>query len=304
MITTIPIVLMADKNYVIPTSVMLGSLYLNKKPDTDYNITILADNMDEETTSIFESQSNSKFNIKVLNIDNPYKNYVNNNPNMSCTTFLKFEIPSILKDFEKVIYIDTDTIILQDLSELYSIDLKETYAGVVLDYYLMKNNDHKALGLNNYFNAGVMLLNNKKIREDFDKSIFGETYIQNDERFMHHDQDVFNYIFKDNITIIPSKYNFMVANCYYQQNVIRKFYNVIENDSPVIIHYTSRLKPWKYKNVLYGKEWLYYKSESIVKNEILNLKQCTLLKIYFYLRGKLNLDFIDKKIKEIVRTKQ
>lgn len=305
--TTIPLCLMSDKNYVMPTTVMLKSLYLNKNQNTIYDIYIIADNMDDETISVFEKQSKDNFSVKVINIDNPYKNFENKNPNMSCTTFLKFEIPTLLEQYDKVLYLDTDTIVLKDLSELYNTDLKDTYSGVVRDFYLMKNKDHIALGLKNYFNAGVMLFNSKKIREDFPIDIFGKTYVENSDKLLHHDQDVFNILFNDNITILPPKYNWMVSNKYFFKNEITKFHNISKSDMKVknlsIIHYTTGLKPWKYKYPAFNSIWHYYYKKAGFDLKKLNLKSGFVGMAYLHIRNSLNLSKIDPYIKRIINRK-
>lgn len=51
--------------------------------------------------------------------------------------FIKFEIGNILKDIDKVLYIDGDTLILKDLYNLYNIDISNVYCACVKDMKLM-----------------------------------------------------------------------------------------------------------------------------------------------------------------------
>ena len=60
---------------------------------------------------------------------------------------------------EKILYLDTDTLIADDISELYAADISEYELGAVLDYY-----GHRFMGYH-YFNSGVLLLNMKNIRD-------------------------------------------------------------------------------------------------------------------------------------------
>lgn len=300
---TVPICLMADEKYIVPTTVMLSSLFENKNEDTKYSIYILADNMDENTISFFENQTKLNFEIKVVPIDNPYKNYKNSNPNMSCTTFLKFKIPFIFKQYEKILYLDVDTIILKDLSQLYNIDINSYYVAMVEDFHLVKYNEHKRLLLDNYYNAGVMLFNSEQIRQDFNIDIFGETYINNSDIFLHHDQDVFNVLFKNNIKTLPATYNWMVSNSYFWKRDVLNFYklsnNKIKLNNISILHYTTGLKPWKYKFAPYNHIWQkqYIKDKNNLPT--LDFKSDIIAIIYLYLRDHFNLKKIDPFIKKI-----
>ena len=81
-------------------------------------------------------------------------------PHVSSTDFFKFDLPDVLSDWDKVLYIDTDMIIQGDLSQLFNTDLGEAYIAAVKDMAGMAlESHHNRLGLGNYFNAGMMLMN-------------------------------------------------------------------------------------------------------------------------------------------------
>ena len=150
------IALMTDNNYVMPTEVLLKSMYENKKQETIYKIFILCDSLkNNNMVEKLREMTQENFYVETIKVDNPCKNFINNsNPLMTNTTFLKFEIASILKNYDKILYIDVDTIVLQDLLELYNIDLKNTYAGVVKDYHVSYFYDSENfIDINDYFNA-------------------------------------------------------------------------------------------------------------------------------------------------------
>ena len=297
----IPIALMTDHNYVLPTSVMIKSLIENKSLDTKYDIFILGDSLNASDKKLLNKFASNDICIKILDIKNDYADFANRNPNMSNTTFLKFKISTLLNKYDKILYIDTDTIILKDLTNLYNTDLKDTYAGVVGDYYLTNAGLNKKFGLNIYFNAGVILFNAKKIREENLIKVFEKTYLENDEIFEYHDQDTLNVVFNNNITILPVEYNWMVSNLYFKHKEIKNFYNITTNlteYSPSIVHFTIRLKPWKYKYSYFNKEWLKYYSLLDYKIYDLNLKAGLEIFLYVFIRNKFNLqkvDFLRKK---------
>ena len=76
-------------------------------------------------------------------------------------------------EYEKAIYIDSDTIVKGDISRLYDFDLGDNYVGGVNDQVVVQDptfGDYveKVLGVerNNYFNAGLLLINCDQFRKN------------------------------------------------------------------------------------------------------------------------------------------
>lgn len=299
------IALMTDNNYVMPTEVLLKSMYENKKQETIYKIFILCDSLkNNNMVEKLREMTQGNFYVETIKVDNPCKNFINNsNPLMTNTTFLKFEIASILKNYDKILYIDVDTIVLQDLLELYNIDLKNTYAGVVKDYHVSYFYDSENfIDINDYFNAGVLLLNTKKIREENLNKLMADYYVKNNTKLMFHDQSVMNKIFNNNITIISPKYNWINSYTDYSDKKLELFFGITNINSLkkdlCIIHY-CRFKPWKYKNFKFSNLWLKYYLDLNYNIKNLNLKTCYLSSIYCLIRGRFKLRKLDDFIRKI-----
>ncbi|MCK7489743.1 MAG: hypothetical protein MZU79_05535 [Anaerotruncus sp.] len=81
---------------------------------------------------------------------------------VTSAAYLKFDLPDLIPNQDKVLYLDGDIIIQKDLSDLFEINIKDYYAGAVKDIGLIDND----LNIKNYFNSGVMLLNLKLMREN------------------------------------------------------------------------------------------------------------------------------------------
>ena len=54
-------------------------------------------------------------------------------PHVTKITYARVLIPDILSKIDKVIFIDSDTLVLQDLTTLYDIDLQDKYLAAVED---------------------------------------------------------------------------------------------------------------------------------------------------------------------------
>ena len=171
----------------------------------------------------------------------------------SQATYYRLLLPIIINS-DRIIYLDGDTITLKDLKEMYNINFEDNYVlgflGICswgLDYLGIKSN--------NWINAGVLLLNLKKIRND--NKYFDSIGITNSNiKLNHADNTIINYVFYPKIGILPAKYgifNFLdkMDLEIYAKN-LRKKINITEYEiamkDPAIIHFTlCSPKPWYFK---------------------------------------------------------
>ena len=73
------IALMTDNNYVMPTEVLLKSMYENKKQETIYKIFILCDSLkNNNMVEKLREMTQGNFYVETIKVDNPCKNFINN----------------------------------------------------------------------------------------------------------------------------------------------------------------------------------------------------------------------------------
>lgn len=254
----ISIVYICDEYYVMPTCVSIQSIYENKK-NSIYNIYILGIDISERSKQLIESIELKDINIKLFTLENKYKNVNTTHVYVSKSALHKFDIPNILPDLDKVLYLDSDTIVQSDLAYLFNTDINDLYAGVVKDFSATYvNNDNERLGLKNYFNSGVMLLNLKNLRqENIPEKLLHYKLHSNCTKYM--DQDCFNAIFEENVIFLNPKYNYLIAS----ENLYKN--EAYENIFPEIVHF-AYLHPWKHKSVKYCEIWKRYLKNSVCKN--------------------------------------
>lgn len=296
----IPIVLITDSNQIMQISVTITSIIHNANPTVRYEVSVLGIGISNEEKEKIQSLGTENVLVDVKMFDNKYSGIVSELQHVTTACNYKFDIPSIFKDYEKVLYLDTDIIVQSDLLSLYNTDLTDKYAAVVQDMHGISTlGCVNRTGCPNYFNAGMMLLNIQKInKDDCPKKIIEAKEKYGDECV---DQDSFNRVIGNNCIFLPPKYNWMTNNYIYTEENIRDFYGLADiepnRDSYAeIIHYTW-LKPWHYRDLPLGKVWMkYYKLSSYGKTR-LKLK---LLPTEAYDKGCLPLSFfsvrnIDKR---------
>lgn len=258
-----------DKKYSMPTSVAIQSLVMNSNKKTKYNVYVVGVDLDEQISNIFQKLKSGHVNIFVMNINNKYESISADHGYVSKAGLLKFDLPNIFSNLDKILYLDCDMLILKDLKELYSIDLKNKYAAVVKDMAGTLEEGHaKRLKHKDYFNSGMMLLNLKKMREDnLSEKLLDYKLHKDIKHFM--DQDSLNYVFKENVIYVSPIYNNMAPNqLNYSDKEISDFYDIKFNltlDNTVILHLTNYRKVWDYEDVWGRTLWMKYYNEYLAK---------------------------------------
>jgi lipopolysaccharide biosynthesis glycosyltransferase len=170
------------------------------------------------------------------------------------SVYYRAKLPNILRNIDKILYLDTDIICLTSIRELYETNLEEKGIGACIDTIdYMKSEFHhlKQIGFNtdiNYINSGVLLMNLEKMRNMNFESLFVSTCHKFSTCNMFADQDIFNVIFQYDKLLLPQKWNF-------QAPMYRFPYNKINfKIDPAIIHYTTSNKPWLKDSKCYFKK--------------------------------------------------
>lgn len=168
-------------------------------------------------------------------------------------TYLRIVLPRLLqKKVTKVLYLDGDLIVKEDLSELWNTDLKDYSLAAVDESCLMPFNNKKRLsaelGLPTdslYFNAGVMLMNVKKWREEKIADRV-EEYLQTHPRLPLMDQDALNAVLHNEWLQLDPKWNY--TTCHW---------NAFPDLEPSILHFCGPRKPWN-SRVRFRDEYVKY----------------------------------------------
>ncbi len=156
---------------------------------------------------------------------------------ISTMTYARYFIPDYIPE-DKVLYLDSDLIVNQSLETLFDTDLQGNLLAAVWD----------TDGIT--FNAGVMLINNKKWRQEKLKELLIEQSIVTireveEGRFenFNGDQTILNQVCSNQWLELDKEFNLQVGHD------TTAFYNKWENYfnelvPPSIIHFVSYRKPW------------------------------------------------------------
>ena len=323
----VSVVCCCDENFLPITSVFLESLLEKSSQETFYDVILLTDNVKQSSKNLIKFQA-EKFQHSLLRIIEVSNDLINNiNPNFGKAAYLRLLIPSLLKDYERAIYLDVDTIILSDLNEIFSKEFiangKEIYCYAVdnLDRFFLEDpidnyknyqtrgqyfRKHVELNENSIqktFNSGVMLLNLKKMREDkiVDKSIL----LSQQKEFFAADQHILYNVFNGEISYLERKWNVFgsVSNLIdtkIPQNIIENWEQ--QDSQPAIIHYADRPKPWDDSGIKFEEYFWYYARKTPFYEKLKdNLEKKIEIKIQQELKFLKKKTKFKYKIKQLIR---
>ena len=205
---------------------------------------------------------------------------------VTSATYYRLQLPSLLAHTEKCIYLDCDVLVCQDLAELFNSDIREKYiAGVRAPrHYRTEEVIQETLlrleipSIDQYINAGVMLMNLHRMREDGVENQFHHLLKNN---YPSQDEDIINKACYGMIQILPPRYNIMpygflsspTAEVYQNDPGLQRAYSFDEwntcRQNPAIIHYATRHKPWNDLSVNYANLWWKTAKEMPFYEEIL-----------------------------------
>lgn len=247
----VPIVYASNNDYVPYMAVSIQSILDNTSPNTVPLFYVLIDNdFSQENCEILEKQVRShNSEIRFIRADEYFdSNLKSRIEHISIQTFYRLAIPSILSCYNKVIYLDGDTVVNGDIGELFTTNVSDVYlSGVIAPAFVNKKHVSR-LGIDtkNYVNAGVLVINNRllikdKVQERFMKAI--------EKKYDCMDQDILNVVCLGKIRNIDIKNNLM-TKYFSNYDKYTEQWHITTDDfknamiKPYIIHYADKIKPW------------------------------------------------------------
>lgn len=242
----IKVVYISDDNYVTYLRTSIKSLFKNKNNNTQIEVFVVGVDLSEKNSKKILSENKKRLHINLINIShNLYKDLERPTAykHVGCQADLaKFFFHHLLQDIDKIIYLDADTVVLKDLSDLYNTDLANNYVGAVNDWESTWSDNRNQ----KYFNNGVMLLNLKKMRQDnIGAQLIDFKRKNTNNRFVT--QDVFNNVMNGKVLFLPLIYNTFATEYDDDKDVYPYKHKKDFQKAVAIIHYCgySNHKPWR-----------------------------------------------------------
>jgi lipopolysaccharide biosynthesis glycosyltransferase len=248
-----PIVLACDEAYAMPLATALRSMVEANRSSTGLNLSVLASDFSAHTKqTVLESLPQGSAALSWISVDILPFSELSTRPHISCMTYARLLLPSVLPEtVSKVLYIDPDVLVLDDLAQLWDIDLGECVVGAVADIFSEANakrlgligsgtyqpgDDAEGVGRSTYFNAGVLLIDLSRWRKERISEQAFAYLLQHPETELS-DQDALNIACAKRWKRLDSRWNF-------QTHVTTRLSELDPDSRPRIVHFVTSSKPW------------------------------------------------------------
>jgi lipopolysaccharide biosynthesis glycosyltransferase len=294
-----------DRNYVPCFAACLASIAEAADPEIFYDIIVLADAVPNSARALLAAQIRPWPHIGLRYIDMPAefeRAEAIHGGHFTKATFFRLKLAELLPSHDKIIYLDPDAIVLEDIGKLYDVDVSDVYAGAVPDFTMQLQiatgfhisaafgrktrkeywDEHLQLSPAaqlSYFNAGVMIFNLAKIRAGKLVERFEELFWS--QRFDLLDQDILNKVFDGRIVALDQRWNIIAQPIKAMESLPFKLYEecLAARDNPAVLHFAGWwLKPWKTREAdfaeyfwLFARKTAFYEAahEAFIRNCLL-----------------------------------
>ncbi len=272
--TLIPIFFTIDDGYAPYLGVAIKSLIDNASKDYKYRIHVIQEGISDKYRSYIEEMATDDVEIVInemereLNIGSDFDGHKLRADYFTLTIYYRLFIPEMFPEYDKVIYIDSDCVVPEDISELYNEDLGDNLVGACVDTSILHiqplvDYTEKAVGMDpgKYVNSGILLMNSKKMRE-----------VKMDEHFLGllqkyqfdtvaPDQDYLNAMCNGKIKYLSDKYDVMPVE------------GAEDREDATIIHYNLFSKPWLFDGIQYADTFWKYAEQTKFIDDIKSGKE-------------------------------
>jgi len=266
-----------DENYAPYTGVSMTSLLENNKHLDTLRIYVAAQGFSEESRTKMEKLA-AQYDREIIFLDTrtaeeQIRKYQCKGWNGSLATWLRFFVLEQLPEsIDRILWLDSDTLVCGDLSQLCEFDFQGAPIACVCDSICYYERFRLGFGYEDpYFNAGVISFNLKYWRENQTLERMFSHLKDNVSRYSLNDQDLLNDFFRGKILKLDPAYNSQGFLRPYVKHGYWKTYPWMQEafylpdavvraaENPVVIHFFRFLGdyPWQQGRNLHPDKKLY-----------------------------------------------
>lgn len=252
----IPLFFATDDNYLPFLSITLQSIKENSCRDYNYKIYVLHSGVREDYIEKILRYSEKGFDVEFVDVTEKLKDiaaHLHMRDYYTCTTYFRVFIAGMFPQYDKALYLDCDTVVLGDVSELYSYDLGDNLIGGApcegvnsFDVYKRYVAEVDGLNPDYFFNAGVILMNLKSFREEGFYEQFADL-LKKYKFTVIQDEDYLNVLCQDRILQLPRTWNKAPVGM-----------DVLPEKDLKLVHFLMTWKPWHYGDIPYQEYFWRY----------------------------------------------
>ena len=271
----INICLSTDDNYIQYTATVVASILSNAKRKDKYHFYILSTQLSDDNKKKFDKLKkikNCQIDYTLINNELIAKfQKVDTHKHLNLSVYNRLFIPDLFPNNKKMIYLDSDIVVIRDIATLNNIEIGDSYFAGVLDPFADKHSKTLGYEKDPYINSGVMIINCDALRQNnYLETLFAAVDVIKDKA-KAGDQDFINYCFHKKIKTISSQWNVFLPFNFKRYNMQEptSIDYILSKEKPMIIHFVGPQKPWlsdtihPFKSIFikYYKKTGFYSSE-------------------------------------------
>ena len=267
----IPIFFAVDDGYCPFLAVAIQSVIDNSSAENTYLIKILHTDISDENKKKIAKYERENVDIEFVDLNyyiQKVKDKLYTRDYYSKTTYFRLFLPNLYPQYDKVLYLDSDIVILDDIAKLYNTEMGDNLVAAAPDDVIQFNEVfqvyvEKVVGVadyRRYFNAGILLMNLDEMR----KFKFQEKFLYSLDRVtfaVAQDQDYLNRLCKGRVKLIDRIWNRMPIED-----------PKIKTENVKLVHYNLAFKPWHFEDILYKEFFWMYAQETEYFDTIQNIR--------------------------------
>jgi len=256
-----------DQKMELPFLVLASSLKRHLEGDRKVILHAFHSDPIAHDLAYFVGFNSATFELRLRKIENRFRRIAIWPSHLTAATLLRLLLPSVLNDIDRVVYLDCDLVVQQDITMLYDTELLEFPLAACLDFWLTGappfappivgwgvGDWHKFLSevvrladCKAYFNSGVLVMDLKRFRNTGLISAVEEFLEQTNYKTVFVDQDALNHVINGAFVRLDSRWNVLGnrsesdlnnADCKIAASA------ALSHSDPWIIHYAGPYKPW------------------------------------------------------------
>ncbi|HVX52223.1 MAG TPA: glycosyltransferase family 8 protein [Chitinophagaceae bacterium] len=234
-----------DENYLTPVYALVTSIFLNNK-DEVINIHAIATGITEaekEELVAYVKTYNGAINFYKLDKSILDGFAVPENSYFTIAAYYRIFFPLLVpSEVEKLLYLDSDIIVIGNLRSLYETEIGKKPVGAKLELLGKPRPDLGIYRTDTYFNSGVLLFNNREWKHQNIAEKASQFIRDFPERMKCVDQDALNAVLVENWFRIDDRYNVLYQDV--PKNLSASNLKSYLSDK-VVIHFSmGEHKPW------------------------------------------------------------
>ena len=178
-------------------------------------------------------------------------------------TMFRCMLPDLLPDLSKIVYLDADIFVNTDIKELWEFDINDYCLAAVVDEGVIKFHipnilyKYPEIDRNQYFNAGVLCMNLRKIKQRGNLKDLVVKFLVNNPEATYPDQDALNVLFHNNILYLDSSWNQFVYS-HREENIDILKQGIYHFAADVLVLYSNSKIDMEYFKTLCRTPWSDY----------------------------------------------